>query len=304
MYYVDKYYDDECWDALSILEAKEIQLHLSQLIDSEQNQAKGSLSFDYKMLLAELSLLANGNVGDANRAVGKIRSIARLLLDNATIPAIIEKSQTLQTLVSPEFWSNPTVDKLEQYREEVRDLVQYIIHTIDPIDIDTGDDVIVTGYDGDGLIDIRTYREKVIDYLAEHTNNATVKKIQHLEKIDANDVAELENIFWNELGTQEEYNKSTDIDNLAAFIRSIVGIEQEVINEKFGEFLSGNTFNSQQQEFVKQIIDYVRENGDIKVEDLLEKSPFDSADIITLFGPSVSIITNIIATIHGSIMAA
>lgn len=304
MYYVDKYYDDECWDALSILEAKEIQLHLSQLIDSEQNQAKGSLSFDYKMLLAELSLLANGNVGDANRAVGKIRSIARLLLDNATIPAIIEKSQTLQTLVSPEFWSNPTVDKLEQYREEVRDLVQYIIHTIDPIDIDTGDDVIVTGYDGDGLIDIRTYREKVIDYLAEHTNNATVKKIQHLEKIDANDVAELENILWNELGTQEEYNKSTDIDNLAAFIRSIVGIEQEVINEKFGEFLSGNTFSSQQQEFVKQIIDYVRENGDIKVEDLLEKSPFDSADIITLFGPSVSIITNIIATIHGSIMAA
>lgn len=304
MYYVDKYFDDERWDALSVLEAKEIQLHLSQLIDSEQNQAKGSLSFDYKMLLAELSLLANGNVGDANRAVGKIRTIARLLLDNATIPAIIEKSQTLQTLVSPEFWSNPTVDKLEQYREEVRDLVQYIIHTIDPIDIDTGDDVIPTGYDGDGLIDIRTYREKVIDYLAEHTDNKTIKKIQHLEKINADDVAELENILWNELGTQEDYNKSTDIDNLAAFIRSIVGIEQEVINEKFGEFLSGNTFNSQQQEFVKQIIDYVRENGDIKVEDLLEKSPFDSADIITLFGPSVSIITNIITTIHGSIMAA
>ena len=36
-----------------------------------------------------------------------------------------------------------------------------------------------------------------------------------------------------------------------------------------------NVMNSQQQEFVKCIIDYVRENGDIEMQDLLEKSPFD-----------------------------
>ena len=69
-------------------------------------------------------------------------------------------------------------------------------------------------------------------------------------------------------------------------------------------FLSGNKLNSQQQEFVKQIIDYVRENGDIKAEDLIEKSPFDSADILTLFGPDIAIITSIIATMHNSVIAA
>ena len=96
----------------------------------------------------------------------------------------------------------------------------------------------------------------------------------------------------------------TDIDNLAAFIRSIVGIEQDAINEKFGEFLNGNIFNSQQQEFVKSIIDYVRENGDININDLIEKSPFDNYDIITMFGPQAQILRNIVDIMHNSITAA
>lgn len=304
MEYVDKYFDDDRWQALSILEAKEIQLHLSKLIDSEQNQAKGSLSFDFKMLMAELSVLSNGSIAEATKQVSQVRKISRLLLDNATIPSISDKAETLQSLLSTEFWEAPTVDKLEEYRKEIRDLVQYIINVIPPVDIIVDDKVIDVNYTGNGLVDIRTYREKIIDYLAEHTDNKTIKKIHNLEKIDVNDVKELERILWEELGTQEDYEKLTDISNLAVFIRSIVGIEQDVINEKFGEFLSGNTLNSQQQEFVKAIIDYVRENGDIIAQDLVEKSPFDSEDIVALFGTNISVVKSIIETIHNSIIAA
>lgn len=304
MAYVDKYCDDERWEALSMLGAKEMQLHLSKLIDSEQNQPKGSLSFDYKMLMAELSVLANGNIGEATKQVTKIRNIAHLLLDNASIPAIIDKAETIKQLVSPEFWESPTVDKMEQYRKEVRDLIQYIITVIPPVDINTDDDVINGSYEGGGLFDIRTYREKVLDYLAANSDNETIRKIQNLEPINFADIRELERILWQELGTQEEYNNSTDIDNLAVFIRSIVGIDQNAINEKFGDFLNGNILNSQQQEFVKQIIYYVRENGDIEASDLLEKSPFDSENISTLFGENVYILTSIINIMHNSVIAA
>lgn len=170
--------------------------------------------------------------------------------------------------------------------------------------IDTPDEVVEGTYNGDGLVDIRTYREKVIDYLADNTDNPTIIKIKNLEPITSNDLDELERILWEELGTKSEYESTTDIDNLAVFIRSIVGIEQEAINQKFGEFLSGNLFNSQQQEFVKAIIDYVRENGDIQVEDLLEKQPFDSCDIVAMFGQQVSIVRNIIDIMHNSVTAA
>ena len=118
------------------------------------------------------------------------------------------------------------------------------------------------------------------------------------------DLKELERILWEELGTAEDYYKSTDIDNLAAFIRSIVGVGQDVINEKFGEFLNDNVMNSQQQEFVKSIIDYVRENGDIRMEDLIEKSPFDNYDILSLFGSNIVLIRTIVDQFHNSIMAA
>ena len=65
---------------------------------------------------------------------------------------------------------------------------------------------------------------------------------------------ELENILWNELGTKEDYFKFTEKENLAVFVRSIVGLEQQAINLKFGQFLAENVLNSRQQEFVKTII--------------------------------------------------
>lgn len=305
MAYVDKYLDYERWNAVSPLSNKEIQLHLTKLVDNELDQSKGSLSFDMKMLDIELSVLANGNISNACKSVDTVRRIANVLLtESASITAVINKAEQLKKLVSVDYWNNPTIKSLEQLREDVRDLMQYLPPKAEPIVIDTGDDVEDAEYDGEGLIDIRTYKEKVIDYLAKNSDNVTIRKIQQLEPINSDDIKELERILWSELGTRADYEDATDMDNLAAFIRSIVGIEQESINEKFGEFLNGNLLNSSQQEFVKAIVDYVRENGDIKAEDLIEKSPFDNYDIVTLFGNYVPTLLQIVNTMHNSIIAA
>lgn len=41
-------------------------------------------------------------------------------------------------------------------------------------------------------------------------------------------------------------------------------MDELAINEKFGTYLNENVLNAQQQEFVKTIINYVNENGDIE----------------------------------------
>lgn len=46
------------------------------------------------------------------------------------------------------------------------------------------------------VIDIRTYREKVIDYFAEHLDSAVIGKIHNLEPILNADLSELERILW------------------------------------------------------------------------------------------------------------
>lgn len=304
MPYVDKYVDYEEWTSIAPLSKKEIQLHLSKLIDNDLDEDISALRFDAQMLQIELSLLANGSVVRAASQIERVRKVAKLLLDTAfTQPSVKKQEASLKVVVSKEFWDKPEIDKLEQYRDDIRDLLIYIKNEIPKINIDTPDEIKEEEYNG-GLIDIRTYKEKVIDYLLLHSDNDTIRKIKNLEKIDAEDMKELESILWNELGTAEEYHNSTDIDNLAVFIRSIVGIEQEVINEKFGEFLMENTLNSTQQEFVRAIIDYVRENGDIEVEDLIEKAPFDEYNITDLFGAKVHIITRIVNLVHDSVMVA
>lgn len=305
MAYVDKYVDTDRWNALSMLEKKEIQIHLSKLIDNELGQSSKTLSFDMKIFNIELSILAVGNISKAAKQVESVRLISKILLDTqSSQPAVLAKAESLNAIVSIEFWNNPRINELERCREDIRELMEYLPSKIPPVNIDTKDQVENGTYEGDMLIDIRTYKEKVIDYLAEHTDNVTIKKIQNLEQLDSTDLKELERILWEELGTADEYHGSTEIDNLAVFIRSIVGIEQTVINEKFGNFLSGNILNSQQQEFVKSIIDYVRENGDIVAEDLIEKSPFDNYDIVSLFGSNVPIVIDIVNAMHSSIIAA
>ena len=81
-------------------------------------------------------------------------------------------------------------------------------------------------------------------------------------------------------------------------------MSQEAINEKFGDYLNGNVLNAQQQEFIRAIINYVRENGDIRKEDLLEKSPFDNYNIISLFGDNISSLLTIVGILHDSVNVA
>ena len=307
MEYVDKYSDYKTWEAVSPLMVKEIKLHITPLLDSGLDGLDLSIAFDIRMLDVELSVLVQGNTASANRDIKIIRKVAQYLLtEKATIPMVFEKAEQLKTLMSEQLWANPSIEQLEKLRIDVRDLMQFLEGSgKKPIDVDISDETEGSEFDGDGgIIDIRTYREKVVDYLVEHSDNEVLKKIQRLEKINYEDLKELERILWEELGTKEEYESSTDIDNLAAFVRSLIGLSQEAINEKFGEYLNGNVLNAQQQEFIRAIINYVRENGDIRKEDLLEKSPFDNYNIISLFGDNISSLLTIVGILHDSVNIA
>ena len=307
MQYVDKYSDYATWESVSPLMVKEIKVHITPLLDSGLEGFDLSIAFDIRMLDIELSMLIQGNTGMATRDVKTVRQVAQYLLtEKASIPQVFAKAEQLKTLVNEQFWDAPSLEKLEQLRVDVRDLMQFLDKSPKKqIDVNIDDTVEPSGYDGgDTIIDIRTYREKVLDYLIEHSDNEVIHKIQRLEPITNEDLKALEKILWEELGTKEEYEQTTDIDNLAVFVRSLIGLSQEAVNEKFGEYLNGNVLNAQQQEFIRAIINYVRENGDISREDLIEKSPFDNYDILTLFGDNITSVLTIVGILHDSVNVA
>ncbi len=305
MPYVDKYYDREIWNNLSELGKKEIELHLSYLLDADPDDPEYAKLFDARMLAIEISLLLTGKTAKAKKDVEVVRRVAQFLLNKASVPQIMAKADQLKMLASEQFWSAPTVEKLEHLREDLRDLMQFLQGGGDRKITVRIDDETESGkkLDGGDLIDIRTYRQKVIDYLAEHSDNPVIRKIHTLEKINADDLKELEDILWRQLGTRDEYSAEAENKSLAVFVRSLVGLDQEAVNEKFGEFLDGNTLTAQQQEFVKAIIDYVRANGNISKEDLF-RDPFADCNVAELFGDKLPVLTAIIETVREAVGAA
>ena len=53
---------------------------------------------------------------------------------------------------------------------------------------------------------------------------------------------------------------------MAAFIRSIIGIEQETAFEKYRELIKGTEMTRMQEEYLRNLIRYVSENGDIRTK--------------------------------------
>ena len=257
------------------------------------------------MLFIELDILLSGGIARSKRDIAAIRLIAKFLLTKATIPQIMEKAQRLKEAESERFWAEPSFEKVEKLRMDIRDLMKFLDDSESITYLtDFKDEEIEVESSGAGLFDIRTYREKVIDYLAEHSDNPVISKIKNLEQLVPSDLEELEDILWNELGTKNDYIKTTKTENLAVFIRSLVGLSQQAINEKFGEYLNETVLNAQQQEFVKMIISYVNENGDIETEDLLNTSPFDDQDLLELFGEKLKILSHIVNTMHQVVQVA
>ena len=305
MQYLDKYADENTWQCISPVMAKEIKTHIGLLVEEDSTDHKYSKAFDCKVLFIEFALLTTGNASIAQEEIAVIRSTAKYLLAKASIPQIMQKAKVLKEIESEQFWGNPSLSDLERIRIEVRELMKFLEgDTTVSVLTDFKDETIELKGSSVGLLDIRTYREKVIDYLAENYDNPVISKIKNLEQLTTEDLDELEHILWNQLGTKGDYQKTTSTPNLAVFIRSLVGLEQKAINEKFGEYLNDNVLNAQQQEFIKTIISYVNENGDIETSDLLNTSPFDDQDILELFGEKLQILQYIVNTVHTAVQVA
>lgn len=98
------------------------------------------------------------------------------------------------------------------------------------------------------------------------------------------DVRELENILWSEVGTKEEYTAEYGEKPLGEFVREIVGLDMNAAKEAFSEFLNDNNLDSRQIYFVNQIIEYIVHNGMMKDFSVLQDTPFtDKGSVVEIF---------------------
>ena len=302
---VDKYSVGKAWEYVSPVDSLDIQNHISQLLQQtlEDENAK---RFDVIMLWIELSLI--DKEVDSSKNVSQVVQIAEVLSNKMSIPQVLSKKAVIQEVQTEKFWENVTVSELERVREELRDLMKFLTGTEKlTFEIDIKDEFTDKGVVNKPKFQL-SYKQRVIDYLSENTDNPVIQKIKNLEQLTFHDVNELEKVLWEELGNKDEYENYTKNmlcgGNVAVFIRSLVGIDRETALEKFSQFIDANTLNSQQQEYLKSILDYVSVNGDISGDIITKTEPFNEFDWLKVYGDKVTYIGRYVNELHQVVTTA
>lgn len=298
---VDKYRQKDTWTYISNTDGIELKDIIAPLLVKGTTNM-GALKFDILLLQIELSMVDDTVSGD--KAMVTVETIAQRLMEKASIPQINEKMGLIKEVSVHSFWETATLDKLESVRKELRDLLQFLIGTgTQTFTIDIKDVVEVLESPAGLKLNV-SYKQKVLDFLTDNKDLPVLKKIKQLEQLEPADIRKLEEICWKELGTKEDYEKfvakSKMIcgDSVGAFIRSQIGVDRHHAMEEFSKFLSGTSLNSLQEEYVKTIITYVCQNGDITLENLVNTEPFSEYEWIDTFGQSFIAVRNFVNKVH------
>lgn len=304
---VDRFKNKESWVALSATDVLDLKNKVARLILPEKDN-EAAKKFDAIMLYIQLSVIDSSV--NADRYKTKVEIIANKLQEKVTIPQVQAKLDLIKEISMPSFWENVSLDRLEYVRKEIRDLVQFIVGTGKQDFVLDIKDII----EEKEPVDVKplkvSYKQRVAEFLAQNADLPVFVKIKNIEQLNQEDIQELERILWTELGTEEEYmdylqnSKMTFSKNVAAFIRSQIGIDRRVALEKLSQFFSDNNFTSLQEEYLKTIITYVSDHGDISPETLVNESPFDEFEWIDVFGTDFVKVRNYVQQLHNSIVIA
>ena len=299
---VRKYKRPETWGYISAIDALELKKKIAPLIVSEKDDNGGKM-LDALMLNIELSKLVPDVV--STRSKNKVIRIAQLLKAKEGMPAVKERMDAIELAMNPNFWKGATIENLEYVRTALRNLIYIILGSKhEKFFISISDTMEEKESEKPEML--TDYRTRIIDYLNEHRDSAVLQKIFRLEKLTVDDIKQLEDICWRELGSKEEYeeyvNKGDLLcgDKVAIFIRSIIGVDRKIAKERFSKFLSDNVLNSLQEEFINQIIGYVCENGDITPMTIITDDSFYG--IGDAFGANMLSIKNYVEELHGLVV--
>lgn len=268
---IEPYREREAWVCLSDLDVVELKGIAHLLPRPKENEA--AKKFDVLMLYLQLEAVDSTVKADNSRA--SVIKIAQLLEKKATIPAVRERMETIKEVQTAAFWDHCTLNSLERVRKELRELVHVLAESRDErrfvINIE---DAISSDAVAAPVTLKATYHDRVIDYLAKHTDNEVLRKIQNFEQLTKDDVNELQRIFWEELGTRTEFDEATNgkkyNHNVAAFIRVIQGVDRQKALALYTRFIKDGNLTGEQEQYLKEILNYLSENGDLLISDFME----------------------------------
>ena len=272
--YVDEFANRSRWNSLDAVSVHLIEEHLSHLPVPEAINETGR-RFDLmmvKMQLARLLMLSAEKHYQEN-----LLEIAEELSKKYSIPPVFKAKPLIEGMRNPEFYKNLTQKRMNEVREEVRELVQYLESTgRQPIYSDIRDSAVVTK-PGEAVTpkSNEMYNKRVERFIRENKHHITISKLNTNEPITEDELKELQRLLFDgeERRGLEDFKEAYGEQPLGRFIRSIVGLDIKTANQLFSDFIQSGNFSADQITFVNNIIGHLSKNGTID-KGLLFEPPF------------------------------
>jgi type I restriction enzyme R subunit len=286
--YVLEYKDRNRWNNLLQSDLLNIQNNLSHLIDYNQDKDEFAKRFDLLIYKLQLALIT-GNKAQLKH-IDNVFNIANMLFTKRNIPAVQAKIATIKKLQNEQFWSTVNEEQLENIRQEIRDLVQFLkdekkldpVYTsfTDELDLHLVQEVdIMATYTS-----LQSYKDRVEAFIRKNKSHLVIDKLYKNLPITEKELQVLEAFLLKEaLESKDRFTTEYGEQPLGKFVRNIIGLDIEVANQVFADFISQGNLNANQITFIQKIITYLNQKGVIERE-LLTQSPFNEQYDQGIFG--------------------
>jgi type I restriction enzyme R subunit len=205
---------------------------------------------------------------------------ATLLEHKVSIPQVNAKLSLIKQINTDDFWNANDILLFEMVRQELRDLMKFLV------DIGDGPSIITTrladpvidsqeGVQLDPAYDFEDYKKKVNRYVAEHGSTLAIYKLTHNIPLSVGDYNELERVLTSELGSREDYVREYGDTPFGLLVRKIAKLDHHAAMEAFSAFINDENLNQKQISFVNKIINHIEQNGYMDDVKVLTKPPFD-----------------------------
>lgn len=278
--YVDPFQSRQRWDTLNRTDAAQLAQYVSGLPSTLPNEEETAKRFDLMVLDMQLAHL-EGAVR-FNTLRDKVIDIAENLETKIAIPKVNAQLAFIHDIQTEIFWEGITLPLMEEIRKRLRDLVIHadkskrtVVYTAFKDEGGRVKEVAQAPYDTGG-VNVAQYKKKVEQFIRDHEDYWVIQKIRYGIPLDPEDLKALESFFYQaeEVGGEEQFVQIYgQQENLAAFIRSLAGMDRGKAKERFAKFLDGRIYTADQIRFVTYIIDHLAANGTIDPE-LLYGQPY------------------------------
>ena len=280
--YVEKFSDPESYQAISYEDTLYLRDEVAPLLQPDGDEAS-AVRFDALMYGIELAYLVGKTYKKARKdLVKKVSGVAGV----ANIPEIQAQSDLIEKILHTDYLENAGINEFEHIRECLRHLMKYLPHDGEIYNTNFTDDILSTEWHESDLEndDLQNYKAKAEFYVRQHQDNPAIAKLRSNIPLTENDVKELEDILWSQVGTKQDYEAELGAKPLGEFVREIVGLDMNAAKEAFSQYLNDANLDSRQIYFVNQIVEYIVHNGMMKDLSVLQEPPFtDQGSIVEVF---------------------